>query len=142
MPNYLMFLGPNCPIGNGPVLSAIEIQADWMLKVIDLYQTSNIHTFQPKLEAIDEFIAHKNERMKGTVWEDPCRSWYKACQVDAPITTLLPGSTLHHMECLGEAMWDDLEIKYNGSRLTWLGNRYSQTEVDETIDWALHQGRG
>lgn len=22
-PNYLMFLGPNCPIGNGPVLSAI-----------------------------------------------------------------------------------------------------------------------
>ena len=23
MPNYLIFLGPNCPIGNGPVLSAI-----------------------------------------------------------------------------------------------------------------------
>jgi cation diffusion facilitator CzcD-associated flavoprotein CzcO len=22
-PNYLIFLGPNCPIGNGPVLSAI-----------------------------------------------------------------------------------------------------------------------
>jgi cation diffusion facilitator CzcD-associated flavoprotein CzcO len=28
MPNYLIFLGPNCPIGNGPVLSAIEAQAD------------------------------------------------------------------------------------------------------------------
>jgi len=26
-PNYLIFLGPNCPIGNGPVLSAIELQA-------------------------------------------------------------------------------------------------------------------
>jgi cation diffusion facilitator CzcD-associated flavoprotein CzcO len=24
-PNYLIFLGPNCPIGNGPVLSAIGI---------------------------------------------------------------------------------------------------------------------
>jgi hypothetical protein len=28
MPNYFQFLGPNCPIGNGPVLVAIEAQAD------------------------------------------------------------------------------------------------------------------
>ena len=138
MPNYMIFLGPNCPIGNGPVLSAIEVQADWMLKVIDRYQTSNIHTIQPKLEAIDEFLAHKNEFMKGTVWQDPCRSWYKANQVDAPITALWPGSTLHYIECLSEVRWDDLEIKYNGNRWAWLGNGYSQTEADETADWAYY----
>ncbi|TKA66331.1 hypothetical protein B0A49_08048, partial [Cryomyces minteri] len=34
-PNYFIFLGPNCPIGNGPVLSAIETQADYMLTLVD-----------------------------------------------------------------------------------------------------------
>jgi hypothetical protein len=128
----------NCGKQNGPVLSAIEIQADWMLKVIDRYQTSNIHSFQPKVEAIDEFIAHKNEFMKDTVWQDPCRSWYKANQVEAPITALWPGSTLHYIECLGEVRWDDLEVKYNGNRWAWLGNGFSQCEADETADWAYY----
>jgi hypothetical protein len=36
-PNYRIFLGPNCPIGNGPVLSAIEAQADYMCKLIDRF---------------------------------------------------------------------------------------------------------
>ena len=33
-PNYFMFLGPNCPIGNGPVLVGIETQADYFMKFI------------------------------------------------------------------------------------------------------------
>lgn len=135
-PNYLIFLGPNCPIGNGPVLSAIEYQADWMLRVIDRYQTNNIYSIAPKMEAVDDFVTHKNEFMKGTVWHDPCRSWYKANRVDAPVTALWPGSTLHYIECLSEVRWDDFDVKYNGNRWAWLGNGCSQTELDETADWA------
>lgn len=30
IPNYLMFLGPNSPIGNGPVLSAVGKFASWL----------------------------------------------------------------------------------------------------------------
>ena len=30
-PNYLIFLGPNCPIGNGPVLSAIGLLSHFLL---------------------------------------------------------------------------------------------------------------
>ena len=137
-PNYLVFLGPNCPIGNGPVLSAIEVQADWMLAVIDRYQTSNIHSIAPKREAVDDFIAWKDEFMKRTVWADPCRSWYKANQADAPVTALWPGSTLHYIEALSEVRWDDLEVKYNRNRFTWLGNGFSQCESDPTADWAYY----
>lgn len=137
-PNYLIFLGPNCPIGNGPVLSAIEYQADWMMQVIDRYQTHNVHSFSPKMEAVDDFIKFKDQFMEKTVWGDPCRSWYKANQADAPVTALWPGSTLHYIEAIGEVRWEDFNVKYNGNRFAWLGNGYSQTELDPTADWAYY----
>ncbi|KAF2653519.1 FAD/NAD(P)-binding domain-containing protein [Lophiostoma macrostomum CBS 122681] len=136
-PNYLIFLGPNCPIGNGPVLSAIEQQADYMCKLIDRFQTNNIAQFAPKAEAIADFIAHKDQFMKATVWQDPCRSWYKQ-RPDGPITALWPGSTLHYIEALMEVRLDDWDIKYNGNRFAWLGNGYSQTELDDTADWGYY----
>ena len=138
IPNYLIFLGPNCPIGNGPVLCAIEAQADWMLQVIDRYQCNNIYSFSPKQEAINDFIEHKNNFMKDTVWSEPCRSWYKSNQADAPVTALWPGSTLHYIEALNELRWDDFNVKYRGNRFAWLGNGYSQTEIDQTCDWAYY----
>ncbi|KZL80160.1 phenylacetone monooxygenase protein [Colletotrichum incanum] len=136
-PNYFLMLGPNCPIGNGPVLSAIEAQADWMLKIIDRYQTTNIAKFAPKEEAVRDFIEYKDWFMNKTVWSDPCRSWYKP-RVDGPVVALWPGSTLHYIEAIKEVRWDDLEVKYAGNRFAWLGNGYSQTELDDTADWAYY----
>lgn len=66
-PNYLIFLGPNYPIGNGPVLSAIEAQADYMLRLIDIYQTENISRFTPRTDAVRDFIAHKDAFMPRAV---------------------------------------------------------------------------
>jgi hypothetical protein len=136
-PNYLIFLGPNSPIGNGPVLSAIEAQADYMLKLIDRYQTHNIRSFAPTQEAISDFIAHKDEFMLKSVWADPCRSWYKN-RPDGPVTALWPGSTLHYIEALMELRMEDWNVKYSGNRFAWLGNGYSQTELDPTADWGYY----
>ncbi|KAL3462618.1 hypothetical protein BJX64DRAFT_276962 [Aspergillus heterothallicus] len=137
IPNYLTFLGPNSPVGNGPVLSAIEAQADYMMKLIDRYQTTNIKTFAPRADAVREFIEFKDQLMQRTVWADGCRSWYKA-DVDGPVTGLWPGSTLHYIEAMSEVRMDDWEVEYKGNRFAWLGNGYSQTEIDETADWAYY----
>ncbi|KAI1334530.1 hypothetical protein F5Y15DRAFT_420771 [Xylariaceae sp. FL0016] len=136
-PNYMVFLGPNCPIGNGPVLSAIEAQADWMCMMIDRYQTTNIKTFSPKEEAVHDFIDYKDWFMARTVWSDPCRSWYKQT-ADGPVIALWPGSTLHYIECMKDLRMDDFDVKYSGNRYAWLGNGYSQTELDESADWAYY----
>ena len=136
-PNYLIFLGPNSPVGNGPLLSAIEAQADYMLQLIDRYQTRNIRTFAPTQEAVNDFIIHKDNFMKKSVWTDPCRSWYKN-HPDGPITALWPGSTLHYIEALLELRIEDWDVKYSGNRFSWLGNGYSQTELDPTADWAYY----
>ncbi|KAK3059548.1 hypothetical protein LTS18_010573 [Coniosporium uncinatum] len=135
----MIFLGPNCPIGNGPVLCAIECQADYMCKLIDRYQTHNIRTFAPTRAAIDDFVAHKDEYMKRTVWSDPCRSWYKAgTQNPETITALWPGSTLHYMEAMAQLRIEDYEVMYEGNRFAWLGNGYSQCELDPTADWGYY----
>lgn len=136
-PNYLIFLGPNCPIGNGPVLSAIEAQADWMCRLVDRFQTTNMHTFAPTETAVRDFVAYKDHFMRRTVWADPCRSWYKP-RADGPVVALWPGSTLHYIEAMREVRFDDLEVTYAGNRFAWLGNGYSQTELDATADWAYY----
>ena len=132
-PNYLIFLGPNCPIGNGPVLCAIEAQADWMCKMIDRYQVNNIAQFAPKEQAVRDFVEYKDWFMSKTVWNDPCRSWYKS-RPDGPILALWPGSALHYLEHMREVRWDDFDVTYAGNRFAFLGNGYSQTELDSTCD--------
>ena len=109
-----------------------------MCKLIDRYQTHNIKSFAPKKAAVDDFIAHKDAFMQTTVWHDSCRSWYKGGQVDGPITALWPGSTLHYIEALSELRLEDFDVEYAGNRLSWLGNGYSQTELDQTADWAYY----
>jgi hypothetical protein len=133
-PNYLVFLGPNCPIGNGPLLSAMETQADYMLKMITRWQTENWTTFAPKMQAVDDFIAHKDHFMKRTVWEEQCRSWYKNNSASGKVSALWPGSTLHYIEAMKDVHFDDWDINYQGNRFAWLGNGYSQCELDDLAD--------
>lgn len=37
-----------------------------------------------------------------------------------------------------EVRLEDWEVKYTGNRFAWLGNGYSQTEIDPTADWAFY----
>lgn len=115
-----------------------EVQADYMMKLIDQYQTSNMAKFAPRAEAVADFVKYKNEFMRKTVWADKCQSWYKSNKVDGPVTALWPGSTLHYIEAMDEVRFDDWAVEYSGNRFAWLGNGYSQTEVDETADWAYY----
>ncbi|KAK5192439.1 hypothetical protein LTR99_010433 [Exophiala xenobiotica] len=138
VPNYMLFLGPNCPIGNGPVLPVIEVQADYMLKWIDRWQTENMRSFSPKKEAVDDFVEHVNAYMPRTVWTENCRSWYKNGSEDGRVTALWPGSSLHYMEAMEFPRHDDFVVTYSGNRFSWMGNGYSQTEMDPDADWAYY----
>ncbi|PPQ63112.1 hypothetical protein CVT24_005823 [Panaeolus cyanescens] len=136
IPNYFTFLGPNSPVGNGPVLIAMEAQADYMLKFLNRYQTENIHSFVPKIEAVDDFIAIKNDFMSRSTWVESCKSWYK--DVNNNVTALWPGSTLHYLEVMREPRYEDWEFKTKGNRYKFFGNGFSQTESDATADLAYY----
>ncbi|KIW48485.1 hypothetical protein, variant [Exophiala oligosperma] len=125
MPNYMLFLGPNCPVGDGPLLPVIETQADYTLKWIDRWQTeNNMLCFHPEAAAVDEFVDHVDTYMPNTVWTEGCRSCYKS-DVNGRVVAPWPGSSLHFMETTQEVRGDDWNIEYRGNRYSWMGNGYS-----------------
>ena len=40
-PNYFMTLGPNFPVGNQPVLIAVESEIDYIIKALSKFQKEN-----------------------------------------------------------------------------------------------------
>lgn len=120
MPNYFHFLGPNCPVGNGPVLIGIESQADYMLAFCDRWQTENMHSFVPKPRAVDDFTAFTDRYMQRTVWVEDCKSWYKGRSPSGRVAALWPGSTLHYLEAIRQPRYDDWDVSLHPSPLPGL----------------------
>ena len=127
-PNYFNFLGPSCPIGNGPVLVAVESQAQYICKFINKWQREQIRSFEVRSEAVEEFVAHKDKLMKGTVWVADCRSWYKSNKAGMKVTALWPGSTLHYVQTLMEPRFEDWMFSWRGNRWDYLGDGFSTWE--------------
>ncbi|PPQ83905.1 hypothetical protein CVT25_000700 [Psilocybe cyanescens] len=90
--------------------------------MINHWQTKNIYSFSPKLDAVEDF-------MKGT---------YKSNSITSKVTALWPGSSMHYQEAIADPRYEDWEIKYAGNRFAFLGNGYSRTETDTTADWAYY----
>lgn len=109
-----------------------------MLKWCDRWQTENIRSFTPKTAAIEDFVTYSDNFMKQTVWTEGCSSWYKGNSITSRVSALWPGSTLHYLEALSEPRGDDWDVIYSNNRFTWMGNGFSQTELDPTCDWAFY----
>lgn len=137
----------------------IECQADYMLKLVDRYQTENIHSFAPKREVVADFMVYAKRVLAKTVWAEECSSWYKTTGTvghqrangrssgtqgeerrmsEAESLTLWPGSGLHFVEAMADVRADDWEIVYRGNRFEWLGNGFSRTETDPESDVAWY----
>lgn len=128
-PNYFVFLGPNCPIGNGPIVISIEAQGCYFAEFMNRWQKEDIRTFDPKLAAVDDFQEQKDLLMQRTVWNSSCQSWYKD-RVSGKITALWPGSTLHYLEALAKPRYDDFDVTYAcRNRFAYLGDGLSQAEL-------------
>ncbi|KAF2500039.1 FAD/NAD(P)-binding domain-containing protein [Lophium mytilinum] len=138
-PNYFMTLGPNCPIGNGPVLISIESEVDYIIKMLSKFQKENIRSFDVKPEPVQEFNDWKEHFMSGTIWTEECRSWYKSGNIHGKIAALWPGSTLHYLEALKEPRWEDWNFEYESkNRFEYLGNGHSSAEVREGGDLSYY----
>ncbi|KAK4938707.1 hypothetical protein LTR10_020890 [Elasticomyces elasticus] len=69
-PNYFMTLGPNCPIGNGPVLIAIEAEVDYIMTILAKFQKENLRSFEIKAQPVEDFCAWKDDFMANIIWTE------------------------------------------------------------------------
>ncbi len=75
-PNFFLMLGPNTPIGNYSVIAMSEAQADYVLKLIDLWRKGELDAIEATEEAKTRYNAYLKAGMGKTVWVGGCQSWY------------------------------------------------------------------
>ena len=107
-PNFFLMLGPNTPIGNFSVIAMSEVQADYLIKMIDKWRHHEFDEFEAKQEAIDEFTAYIKEGLKGTSWVGGCQSWYLDADGD-PI--LWPYTWKRWVDEMHEPQMEHIEIR-------------------------------
>ena len=77
IPNYFMFMSANTPVTNGTLLGAVQVQGDYVWKMVRKMQRDNIASVSVSKQATDDLNEHHLEYMKDMIWSEPCRSWYK-----------------------------------------------------------------
>jgi len=134
-PNYFNYLGPNSGLGTGNLLVLIERLADYFTECTAKIQRDNIATISPKPESVRGFVEHCDKYFERTVFTMNCRSWYKGGTEHGRVSALWPGSSLHAMEALSHPRWEDFEYTYvNANPFGWMGNGWTQNELDKNIN--------
>lgn len=75
-PNCFVLMGPHSPIGNFSLIAIAELQAGYIMQLIELFRQGRCVSVQPRAEATRRYNAQLREALKGTVWVSGCNSWY------------------------------------------------------------------
>ena len=75
-PNNFLMLGPNSPIGNYSVIEMSEIQARYIIKIIQRWRQREFDAIEPTPTAVKRFTEYIKKGMSKTVWVSGCQSWY------------------------------------------------------------------
>ena len=130
-----VFLGPNCAIGHGSVITITEHMSKYIVSIIQKCQTEDIIALAPTHEAFDAYSAHIDAFMPRTAWAGTCRSWFKNGRETGPVTALHPGSRIHWFHMLERFRGEDFEYVYEGGqRFGYLGNGFSTKELEKGGD--------
>jgi cation diffusion facilitator CzcD-associated flavoprotein CzcO len=75
-PNMFTLMGPHSPLINVPVHESVELQADYILRVLELLGRPDITSAAPTADAAERWLADIRAGMAPTVWASGCQSWY------------------------------------------------------------------
>lgn len=93
MPNLFLVNGPYSPGGTASVVGIVEVQADYVLALIDRVLSRRV-AIQPRPEASRAWLDEVRARASGSVWgTGGCQSWY----LDKTGTPTIDPSTLSEL---------------------------------------------
>ena len=88
-PNLFILLGPNTGLGHSSMVYMIESQIAYVMDALRDAGARDVIEVRPEVEA--RFNAELQRRMRGTVWNTGCMSWYQDARGSNP--TLWPDWT-------------------------------------------------
>ncbi|NUT34056.1 MAG: NAD(P)/FAD-dependent oxidoreductase [Hamadaea sp.] len=88
-PNLFFLLGPNTGLGHTSVVLMIESQLTLVVKALRHLRRTGVTAIEPTPRAQERWSATIDRKMRGTVWETGCASWY--LDATGRNTTIWPG---------------------------------------------------
>lgn len=133
-----VFNGPFGPYAHGSFLPITETTSKHFIQMIEKMAYEHVTSFEPKLEAVEDFEEHRRTFIPRTAWSSPCRSWFKQGTIDGEVM-MWPGSRIHFFENMQRPRWEDYELKHaNKNRFHYFGNGFSAREFDgRDLSWYL-----
>jgi cation diffusion facilitator CzcD-associated flavoprotein CzcO len=88
-PNLFFVLGPNTGLGHTSIVLMIESQLTLIVNALRHMRAHGVAAIEPTQQAQDRWSQKIEKKMRGTVWETGCRSWY--LDATGRNTTIWPG---------------------------------------------------
>ncbi|SCK38882.1 Predicted flavoprotein CzcO associated with the cation diffusion facilitator CzcD [Streptomyces sp. WMMB 714] len=111
-PNFMTVIGPNTGLGNSSMILIIEAQLNYMVdyvrKLEALGGESGRVALDARPEAVEAWNAHVQDRMRRSVWNTGCDSWY--LDANGRNTTVWPGTTSEFRNVTRELRLEEYEV--------------------------------
>lgn len=112
-PNFMTLIGPNTGLGNSSMILMIESQLNYMvdyLRTLDALAAGGTKAaLDPKPEAVQAWNAHVQDRMRRSVWNSGCDSWY--LDANGRNTTVWPGTTAEFRKVTREVRLEEYQVR-------------------------------
>lgn len=106
-PNFFMLMGPHSPVGNQSLVLVAEVQADYIVKWLQLMAAGRARAVAPTEAATERFNAELREQAPETVWASGCTSWYIGAD---GLPAVWPWTPARHREVLAAPELEDFAI--------------------------------
>ncbi|NLU75758.1 NAD(P)/FAD-dependent oxidoreductase [Streptomyces sp. HNM0575] len=111
-PNFMTVIGPNTGLGNSSMILIIEAQLNYMVDYVKKLETlggdAGKVAFDARPEAVTAWNGHIQDRMRRSVWNTGCDSWY--LDANGRNTTVWPGTTAEFRKVTREVRLEEYEV--------------------------------
>lgn len=76
-PNLFLVIGPNTGLGHNSMIFMMEAQYRYILGAIEHLERTKLRALDVNTDVMRRYNNDLQRRMKGTVWETGCSSWYQ-----------------------------------------------------------------
>ncbi|KAF7359010.1 hypothetical protein MSAN_01241700 [Mycena sanguinolenta] len=111
-PNFFLIAGPNTATGYTSLLFAIEVQVQYVVRMIKPVIASEVSSMEVTSEAADEYNRDIQTRLSGFVWSK-CFSWYRTGNT-GKIHGLFPGSMILYWWWMRNPKWAHYKVVTTG----------------------------
>ena len=108
-PNFFFIVGPNTGLGHNSMIFMIESQVNYIMSCLNMVKKAGADSIDIRKEVQTTFNQSLRSRLKGTVWQTGCKSYY--LDKDGNNSTLWPGPTFEFWARTRRANASHMELR-------------------------------